>query len=163
MGQIVFADAGKRHQLGQCLHGLILFEMAKQILQELARGTRFVLLDAPLLFEAKLALHFVSYKLVVVCEDEAERLQRLLKRNPQLSEAEARQRMYAQMKVSEQISRADFVVDNSENLEITRKQVRMLMDTFRRSRKFWFLRAILALFSGFVFTGLYLLAKLFRM
>jgi dephospho-CoA kinase len=159
LGEIVFKDADKRRQLNRALHGLIRFEMLKQVLVELFRGTRFVILDVPLLFEVKAALHLMSYKVVIYCENEQERVQRLIRRNPNLSESEARLRIEAQMNAKDQLKLADFVIDNSKDIDHTRKQVKDLVQTFRQSRKYLIIRLGLIAFSGLLLSGLFFILR----
>lgn len=154
LGEIVFADASKRRALNKSLHGLIALEIVKQILWNLVHGHRFVILDVPLLFESKKFLGLLSYKVVVHCgEDESEQMRRLLKRNPELSETDARQRLDAQMKTREKLKMADFCVDNSRSIEHTRKQVEKIYRVFDNSRKYvWIRAALAALLVGFAYT-----------
>jgi dephospho-CoA kinase len=136
--------------------------MLKQVLFELLRGTRFVILDVPLLFEVKAALYLMTYKVVVYCENEQERVQRLIHRNPSLTESDAKLRINAQMKAKDQLKLADFVIDNSKDIDHTRMQVKSLVQTFRQSRKYLIIRLGLIAFSGLLLSGLYLIVKYFK-
>ena len=119
-------------------------------------------MDAPLLFEAKMALYLVSFKVVVYCDNDEERLRRLLQRNPNLSLVEAKQRIQSQMKVKDQIEMADFLIDNSKDVEHTKKQVKSLVNIFKKSKKHYLIRACLAIFGNLLFFGLYYLVKFLR-
>lgn len=159
LGQLVFSDPSKRKLLNKNLHGLIAFEMAKRVFLELIKGTRFVILDVPLLFEVKMALRFLSYTVVVYCDNDEERVKRILKRNPNLSETDALLRIQAQMKTRDQLDKCDFRIDNSKDLETTRKQVRLLANQFRRSTKYRWIRLGLLLLSGVFMAGVFFIAK----
>jgi dephospho-CoA kinase len=159
LGRIVFDDVVKRRQLNKCTHGLIAIEMLKRVMIQLISGARFVVLDVPLLLEVSLAQYVLSYTVVVQCADESERRRRLLARNPSLSEGEARQRMQAHMKSSEQTELADFVIDNSQDVDNTRRQVKSLVQTFRSTRKYLLIRLGLIALSGLLLSGAYLLLK----
>ncbi len=161
LGEIVFADDLKRRKLNRALHALIQYEMFKKLIVEFFRGTRFVILDVPLLFEAKFALYFVSYKLVVFCSDEEIRLKRLLARNPQLSESQAQARIQSQINVKKQIEMADLLIDNSKDLEHTKKQIQSVMKIFQASRKYFFVRVALGLIASTLFAGFYFFLKKF--
>ncbi len=134
MGQIIFNNSNKRRLLNKCLHNLILFEIIKQLFLNLIKGYRFVILDVPLLFEFKLGLELISYKIVVFC-DEEEQIKRLLNRNKNLNENEARNRINSQMKNEDRLKLADYVIDNSNDLEATKVQIQKLNDIFVKSRR----------------------------
>lgn len=67
---------------------------------------------------------------VVVWVDEPTQIQRLMRRDS-LSEAEARERLAAQMPLEEKRRRAQFVLDNSRSLEDTRAQLLALLPRLR--------------------------------
>ena len=146
LGSIVFDDARKRRALNQCLHGLIAWQMLAEIVRHLFAGHRYVILDVPLLFEVRRALPLLSYKLVVVCRDESEQVRRLLARQPELSERDARKRIAAQMSQSERLALADFCIDNSTpgDTASTRSQVIKINDTLKRSLNFVYVRCVVA-------------------
>jgi dephospho-CoA kinase len=157
LGDIIFSDNTKRRQLNKCLHGLILFEMLKEIFLILIKGNRYVILDIPLLFDVKIGLWVLSYKLVVICNDENEQIKRLMKRNPNLSEVDAKKRLNSQISNQERIKLADFVIDNSNDLTQTLKQCDNLTKIFKNSKKHLYFRfAITAL----IFGGFYFLSKI---
>ena len=110
--------------------------MAKQIVVAFFRGYRFIILDVPLLFETNVALKFIRYKLVVNCDNEKEQLRRLLKRNPNLTEQEAKLRIQSQMSSSKRVKLADFVIDNSGDLKNTQNQIKNLMAIFNASNSY---------------------------
>ncbi|GMF08599.1 unnamed protein product [[Candida] boidinii] len=76
---------------------------------------KMVILDVPLLFESKLDV-YCAVSVCVVCDEDVQ-LQRLMNRNPELSEEECRNRIASQMGNSEKIKKSDIVVDNGSSLE----------------------------------------------
>lgn len=158
LGEIIFSDDKKRKMLNQALHGLILLEIFKQILKNFIKGERFVILDIPLLFETKISLYLLSYKLVVYCQSEEEQLRRLMLRNPQLNEQEAKKRIRSQMSTSDKIKLADYCIDNSNDLEYTKEQVKKVYFILKKSKIYLWMRAFL--FSGLAI-GVYLLKRYF--
>ena len=136
LGEIIFHDNAKRKLLNQCLHKLIMFEMAKQIVVAFFSGYKFIILDVPLLFETNVALKFIRYKVVVNCDNDNEQLRRLLKRNPNLTEQEAKLRIQSQMSSSERVKLADFVIDNSGDLKNTQNQIKNLTAVFNASNSY---------------------------
>ena len=95
-------------------------------------GERIVVLDVPLLFEGGQLLRYLRRVVVVYC-DEASELTRLMSRN-NMSEADAKSRISAQMPIEDKRRRADIVVDNSGDLEATRAQVHAV---FSQLRQLW--------------------------
>ena len=118
------------------------------------KGYRFVILDVPLLFEAKAALKFISYKIVVDCDEETQ-LQRLLQRNPELSKQDALNRIKSQMGRKEKLKLADIIIDNSGDLKSTRKQVEKAYEIFNKSKKHWIMRSVLSLGGLFLISIFY--------
>ena len=156
LGAIIFNDSNKRKQLNKCLHGLIIFEMLKEIFLILIKGNRYVILDVPLLFDVKIGLWLLSYKLVVLCNDENEQIKRLMKRN-EMNESDAKKRLNSQLNNQERIKLADYVIDNSNDLSYTRKQCDNLNKIFKNSKKYLYFRFAIA---TLLFSGFYIMSKL---
>lgn len=85
--------------------------------------------DVPLLFEAKLEKRF-DY-IIVVNADTETRLQRLMKRNSELSEIELMERINAQMPLAEKVKKANFVINNNSGIENLQKQISRLIQEIR--------------------------------
>ena len=151
IGQIIFSNAKKRQLLNKCLHNLILFEIIKQLLLYLIKGHRYIILDVPLLFEFKLGLSLISYKIVVFCNED-EQIKRLLVRNKNLNENEAKNRIKSQMKNEDRLRLADFVIDNSSDVENTRIQIEKLNEVFVKSKRYIPARLVII---GILFSGLF--------
>ena len=124
LAKMVFADSAAREKLNRITHPAIA-ALAERRLQQLRKqpGGPLVVYEAPLLFEAG-AEGRVDQILVVRIDPQVQ-LQRLMHRDG-LTEAEARQRIAAQLGQDEKVARADFVIDNSGNPEATREQVERL-------------------------------------
>lgn len=156
LGDIIFNNYEKRKLLNRCLHDLIALEILKEILFYFFEGHPFVILDVPLLFEIKFALKFITYKIVVDCSNEQLQLSRLMSRNRNLSEADALARIHSQMANADRLKMADFVIDNSKDIDYTRKQVARVYQVFRSSKKHYRIRiaisvALSILFGGFIY------------
>ena len=88
--------------------------------QEVAKvGNGIVIFDAPLIFEWGIEEYFD--RIVVVDAEEERRLARVQRRSG-LPEREIRDRMARQMKSQEKIIRADFVIQNNEDLAALEEQ-----------------------------------------
>ena len=123
LAERVFADAGLRARLNAIVHPLVRRRMAEQV-QELARrGTGVVVLDVPLLLEARERYQVDAVWLVYA--PEALQIERLMARNS-LSRAQALQRVQAQMPIEEKRRLADVVIDNTGDLAALRLEVEAL-------------------------------------
>ena len=121
LGQTIFADDAKRKTLNRLLHPLINVRTREQMAHfETVNPDVPVIVDIPLLIENKLMDMFD--RVVVVYVPKLLQIQRLMARNG-LNEDEAKQRIQAQMPLGEKRQYADYVVDNSGDVENTRRQV----------------------------------------
>jgi dephospho-CoA kinase len=109
------------------------------------KGHPYIVLDVPLLFEAKMALNFLSFKVVVHCGDDKEQISRLLLRNKELTEEDAQARLNSQMKTEDRIKKADICIDNSKDLENTKRQVREMNEIFQKTKRNWTIKNIAAM------------------
>ena len=113
------------------MHPLVVKEMKKEIgkMDSRFRGNDkgSVVLDIPLLFEEK--LDRLCEKTVVVYAPAALQKKRLKKRN-RLSEKEIKNRLKSQMPIEQKKKKADFVIDNSGSLIVTRQQVQNFLRLF---------------------------------
>jgi dephospho-CoA kinase len=123
LGALVFAEPARRAELEAIMHPAIVAESDRRVRAALAAGAQLVVVDAALLVEV--GRHRTFPRLVVVVASEAEQIRRLRARNG-LSEAEARQRLGAQMPLSEKGRHAHHVIDNSGDPSETAAQVQRL-------------------------------------
>lgn len=148
LANIIFNDRKKRHLLNKNLHGLIAFEMFKQIFVAFCKGYRFIILDVPLLFEVKVALKTISYTIVVDCKEKEEQVRRLLDRNRELTKEDAELRISSQLGNDEKLKLADFVIDNSGDLNNTKFQCKKLFEFFNKSNLYLRIRIGLFILSS---------------
>jgi len=125
LARLVFTDPLKRKALEAIVHPRVRIEMRRRI--EEAEAGDVVALDVPLLFEN--GLDAECDKTCVVAIGEAERIERLARRG--VDEDEVGRRLAAQMPQDEKARRADYVIDNSSDLEAFRLQIGRLMDEFK--------------------------------
>ena len=123
LGKIVFANKSLLKKLNKITHP----EITKMIIKEINlvknkthNQEKVLIIDAALIYEAKID-RFMD-KIIVVYIDKEEQIKRLIKRN-NLSEDEASQRIKSQMSMEEKAKMADYVIDNSNSLDKTKKQV----------------------------------------
>jgi dephospho-CoA kinase len=119
--KIIFQDEHARRRLDSITHPRIR-ALALARAQELAaKGAEIVIYEAPLLFENE-AESWLRPVIVVACDDATQR--RRLKGRDRLSDAEIAQHLKAQMPLSEKRERADYVIENSGDLDDLKRQVR---------------------------------------
>eukprot|EP00243_Klebsormidium_subtile_P001172 TRINITY_DN1202_c0_g1_i2.p2 TRINITY_DN1202_c0_g1~~TRINITY_DN1202_c0_g1_i2.p2 ORF type:complete len:227 (-),score=45.96 TRINITY_DN1202_c0_g1_i2:440-1120(-) len=134
LGDLIFQDPAKRKKLNSILQPLIGLEIARQLAWHWLRGCRVVILDAPLLFEAKIS--WLTKPIVVVSCNEETQLRRLRARDG-LSEQQARDRISSQLPLTWKEARADVIIDNSGTREETRKQVDALWQKINGRQTFF--------------------------
>lgn len=121
LGNLIFTYPEKRKQLNDIVHseirGVILAVKEKMLEKE----PPLIVLDIPLLYEADYENEVDEVMVVYV--DSATQKERLLKRNPDLSESEALNRIYSQKPLEDKAKLADVLVDNNGTIKQTIKQV----------------------------------------
>lgn len=121
LGSIVFADDAKRKQLEGMLHPAIRQLMRERMEDaETTQPDKLVVVDVPLLYESELAYLFEEVMVVYVPAEV--QIERLMLRD-EMSKDQALQRIQAQMSIEEKKQKADVVIDNSESLEHTIRQI----------------------------------------
>lgn len=109
LAEIVFADNAALEKLNRITHPPILRMVQEQLEEQRRRGTKVVVVEAPLLVEAGWR-SFID-EVWVVTASETTILKRLKKRGG-LSENQMRARISAQVPDSERLKHADVVINN---------------------------------------------------
>lgn len=122
LGELIFADQGKRQRLNDILHPLIM-SVAGEEMRKYGRQypDGMVMVDVPLLIEANLLSWFDQIILVYI--PVTVQLERLKVRDG-INEETAQLKMSSQMSPEEKRKYADFVIDNSSSLAASRTQVK---------------------------------------
>lgn len=121
LGNLVFAQESERQRLNAIVHPYVRRQM--DILSQKAWDSNpqgLILWDVPLLFEN--GLHQLVNKAIVVTAPEELRIERMALRNG-FSREEALARIRSQMPEEEKRTLADYIVDNSGDMESLYKQV----------------------------------------
>ncbi|CAI9104908.1 OLC1v1003698C1 [Oldenlandia corymbosa var. corymbosa] len=113
LGRIVFSDPEKRQLLNRLLAPYISSGILKEVLKLWLKGCKIIVLDVPLLFEAKMDKW--TKPIVVVWVDPETQLKRLMARDG-TTEDDAASRINAQMSLDLKRTKADFVIDNTGSL-----------------------------------------------
>lgn len=125
LGEIVFHDKEKLAFLNQCTHHYIREEMLNQIEAAKKEGkASYIILDAPLLFEAK--LEELCDAVWVVYADVKVRAKRVMERDGITYEL-AMARISNQKSWEEYKAKADIVIDNSGDIAHLQEQMRLLL------------------------------------
>lgn len=130
LGSIVFRDEEKRIWLNSCIHPRVFNAYQAQVrrLRPVARR-EVVVFDAALLIET--GYHRKMDRVVVVYAGPDQQLARLRERD-RFTEGEARERIRAQMPLSEKRLQADYVIENTGSREETESQARAVFVELRR-------------------------------
>jgi dephospho-CoA kinase len=124
VARIVFGDPDARRALEAIVHPHVRRATEAWFDSLDPARHRFAIADIPLLYEVGRDRDFDA-AIVVACAPETQ-LRRVMERG--LSEAEARQRIAAQLPIEEKVRRADYVVWTDGTFEETDRQVRSVFD-----------------------------------
>lgn len=120
LGETIFKNAAERLHLEKIVHPYIEEEVKVCIKKAEKVGHKIAVIDVPLLFEVGWQQKVDAIWVVYVSGEV--QLARLKNRN-RLTDQQAMDRIGAQMKIEEKINQADVVIDNTLDIENTRKQV----------------------------------------
>ena len=129
VGTIVFADPAARHDLEAIVHPEVRRTTDVWFASLNPAIDPFAVADIPLLFEVGRERDFDAV-IVVACEAETQ-VHRVMERDG-LTEAEARQRLAAQLPIADKITRADFVIRTDGRYAETDQQVDSVLSALRR-------------------------------
>ncbi|XP_018807851.1 dephospho-CoA kinase-like [Juglans regia] len=124
LGQIVFTDPTKRQLLNRLLAPYISSGIFWEIVKLWMRGFKVIVLDVPLLFEAKMDKW--TKPIMVVWVDPETQLKRLMERD-RTSEEDAQNRINAQMSLDLKRTKADIVIDNTGSREDLNENFRKVL------------------------------------
>ena len=147
LGRRVFGQGEEREKDRKVLNGIVhpavRREMYKQMVWAYLKGNWAVVLDVPLLFESGWE-RYCGTILVVGVSDPAIQIQRLVARNPELNEEDARNRVISQGNIKEKAERclrrgkgAGVVVWNDGGKEDLEKKIKRVMGEVRRASPAW--------------------------
>jgi dephospho-CoA kinase len=120
MARIVFQDPEARKLLESIIHPAVSREKDRILAELESQGHEIVIVDVPLLYESSWQRNFDLVIVAYAPRDVQE--QRLIQRD-HMSPQEAQARLDAQMDINEKKTLADRVIDNTGDLEQTRRQV----------------------------------------
>jgi dephospho-CoA kinase len=130
LGRIVFSSSERREEFNAIVHPPLLRRLREKI-EEARRRSLFVVVDAALIVEWRIAGEFD--KLIVVLADEKERIRRI-KECSQLSGEELKDRFSSQFPREAKIPHADWVVENNGDIRDLRRQAEGIWRELSRLR-----------------------------
>ncbi|MBQ6654796.1 MAG: DNA-formamidopyrimidine glycosylase [Erysipelotrichaceae bacterium] len=119
----IFSDESDRRQVEQYLHGQIMKRIRQWISENEAESYLFV--EVPLLFEAGWDRYF-DYSLLVYADEKV--LYDRLKKNRSMTPEQVRERLSAQMSVTEKLDRCDGSIANNATLEKLQQSVERFLN-----------------------------------
>jgi len=123
LGAIIFSSQQERKKLNRITHPKILMVLIRQLFWSVFFGPcDIVMADIPLLFESGKLSWLFGVTICVTTKPEIQ-LQRLQKRNPELSREQCQARIDSQMPLQKKTQMADIVIDNSQSLDELSQQV----------------------------------------
>ena len=123
LAERVFADPELRERLNAIVHPRVHRLIELRVAALASQGRRVVVIDVPLLFEARQRYDVDAVWLVYA--PERVQIERLMARNG-LSREQALLRVRAQLPIEEKRRMADVVIDNTQDLDVLRQQVQLL-------------------------------------
>ena len=115
LGRYVFSNKSELQILNSITHPEVRKEILRRILKCWLHFEQICILDVPLLFEAGMD-KICGKTICVICNEEIQ-LQRLMKRNSELTKEDCINRIHNQLSNKEQSSKADIVIENDGTLE----------------------------------------------
>jgi dephospho-CoA kinase len=123
LGRAVFSDPAALEKLNSITHPRIRERIKEEARRLSAEGDQLIVLDIALLIE--MGVKYEVEKIIVVYAETEQQLERLMKRD-NLTRDEALKRLSCQMDIKEKLKYADYVIDNSGQLDKTIEQTRAL-------------------------------------
>ena len=126
--EIVFNDYSKLKKLNKMIHPFVIKEIKNKINDYKRNKIKNIVIDAALLIEAK-ALHLVD-KLIVVKINEKDQMKRILQKK-KYNKTEINNIIKSQLSQKEKLKYAELIIDNSENLSNTERQIKKIIDKLK--------------------------------
>jgi len=119
----VFGNQKRLKRLNSIIHPAVISDMQK-LLEKYRARYRLIVVEAPLLFEARLKQYF---DLVIVVKTNRDIQFYRAKRKFGLSDHQIENRISSQLPLSRKVKEADFVIDNSGSISETKKQIESII------------------------------------
>ena len=124
-------QTAKRKLLEEKVHPLVEKKLKEWVIEN--ANSPILVNDVPLLFEAHLEKRFDS--IVFIQVDKAVQIERLKKRNPEMSEDDILNRINSQMSQEEKISKSDIIISNNSSLQEFKAEILILIKKLINQKK----------------------------
>lgn len=126
LAELIFAPTRRAKLLKKiverCIHPWVIYRIIIAILWNWIKGEDRIILDIPLLFETN--LHWICMKSVLIDTSDPEtQIKRILGRNPEMSEEQARNRIAAQFPMEKKRKMATLIIKNDGNISDLRQSL----------------------------------------
>ena len=156
---MILEDESKRRKLNGITHPKIFRRMLWEIASYTCLGHNYAVLDVPLLYESSGHLiNWLHSVLVVTCERDLQ-MQRLMEAR-KMTERESGLLIDAQMSLDQKAALADFVIENSGNLQDLKTQIVEIHAALSESKLHWKIRMGIGLAIGSIFGLVFAIRKL---
>lgn len=125
LGSIVFSDSRKLEKLNSITHPRIKCLIKEKIIQYKNEGKKLCAVDAPLLIET--GFYELVDIVILVYVDRKLQLKRLINRD-NITYQQAQKRIESQMSFEEKMKYADYIIDNSRDIEYTKQQINTILN-----------------------------------
>ncbi len=124
LAKLIFNDEEARQKLNSIVHPKVINKINEQIKNYSVRGSNLIFVDIPLLYEE--GLEYLVDRVIVVRVSEEIQLTRLMKRD-NINKAFAMKKIAATISIEEKLDLADYVIDNSQDITNTKREVDVLL------------------------------------
>lgn len=124
LAKLIFNDEEARQKLNSIVHPKVINKINEQIKNYSVRGSNLIFVDIPLLYEE--GLEYLVDRVIVVYVSEEIQLTRLVKRD-NINKAFAMKKIAATISIEEKLDLADYVIDNSQDITNTKREVDVLL------------------------------------
>lgn len=131
LGQIVFSDDSKLELLNSVTHPHIRRRMKAQMNELESKNNKVLVLDIPLLFEAKME-DLVDIILVVFAKEEIQ-IKRIMERD-NCTQEEAMRIIKTQISQQDKISKSDYTIDNSGTIEELKEKLNGFLEKIEENK-----------------------------
>lgn len=131
LGQIVFSDDSKLELLNSVTHPHIRRRIKAQMNELESKNNKVIVLDIPLLFEAKME-DLVDIVLVVFAKEEIQ-IKRIMERD-NCTQEEAMRIIKAQISQQDKISKSDYTIDNSGTIEELKEKLNGFLEKIEENK-----------------------------
>lgn len=131
LGQIVFSDDSKLELLNSVTHPHIRRRIKAQMNELESKNNKVIVLDIPLLFEAKME-DLVDIVLVVFAKEEIQ-IKRIMERD-NCTQEEAMRIIKTQISQQDKISKSDYTIDNSGTIEELKEKLNGFLEKIEENK-----------------------------